>query len=41
MRHATVSHAGLVYPATITDAPKRAALNGQLAAVGILVREGA
>lgn len=40
-RYATVSHAGLVYPPTINDAPKRAALNGQLAAVGILVREGA
>ena len=41
MRHATVSHAGLVYGPTITDATKRAALNGQLNAVGVLVREGA
>jgi hypothetical protein len=40
-RAATASHAGLAYGPTITDAAKRAALNGQLAAVGILVREGA
>lgn len=40
-RHATVSRAGLIYGATINDATKRAAAEAQLAAVGILVREGA
>lgn len=40
-RHAIASHAGLIYGTTINDATKRAAANGQLAAVGILVREGA
>lgn len=40
-RHAIASHAGLLYGASINDAAKRAAANGQLAAVGILVREGA
>lgn len=40
-RHAITSHAGLIYGSTITDATKRAAANGQLGAVGILVREGA
>lgn len=41
MRHATVNHAGLVRDPSINDASKRAAQNGQLAAVGVLVREGA
>ncbi len=40
-RHADVSHAGLTYGPTITDATKRAAAQGQLAAVGIVTREGA
>jgi hypothetical protein len=40
-RDAIASHAGLVYGATVNDAVKRAAANGQLKAVGILVREGA
>lgn len=40
-RRATVSHAGLTYGATINDATKRAAANGQLAATGIIVRQGA
>lgn len=40
-RHAIVSHNGLAYGATINDSTKRAAANGQLAAAGILVREGA
>ncbi|NEU15133.1 head decoration protein [Methylobacterium sp. BTF04] len=40
-RHAIVSHNGLTYGPTITDAAKRAAANGQLKAAGILVREGA
>ncbi|CAO4171010.1 head decoration protein [Methylorubrum extorquens] len=40
-RRATVSHAGLIYGATINDATKRAAANGQLAATGIIVRQGA
>lgn len=40
-RRATVSHAGLIYGATINDATKRAAANGQLAAAGIIVRQGA
>lgn len=40
-RRATVSHAGLVYGATINDATKRAAANGQLGAAGIIVRQGA
>ncbi|ACL58763.1 head decoration protein [Methylobacterium nodulans] len=40
-RHAIVSHAGLTYGSTITDAPKRAAANAQLKAAGIVVREGA
>lgn len=40
-RQAIVSHAGLIYGSTITDATKRAAANGQLGAVGVLVREGA
>ncbi len=40
-RDAIVSHAGLTYGSTINDATKRATAHGQLAAVGILVREGA
>lgn len=40
-RHAIVSHAGLTYGASINDATKRATAHGQLAAVGIRVREGA
>lgn len=40
-RRATVSHAGLTYGASINDAAKRAAANGQLAAAGIIVRQGA
>lgn len=40
-RHAQVSHAGLIYGATINDATKRAAANAQLNAVGIIVRQGA
>ncbi|SFV06057.1 Bacteriophage lambda head decoration protein D [Methylobacterium sp. 174MFSha1.1] len=40
-RHAVASHAGLTYGATINDATKRAAANAQLAAVGIIVRQGA
>ncbi|MCJ2009799.1 head decoration protein [Methylobacterium sp. J-092] len=40
-RHAVASHAGLTYGPTITDATKRAAANGQLKAVGIVVRQGA
>ena len=40
-RRATVSHAGLTYGASINDATKRAAANGQLAAAGIVVRQGA
>ncbi|AWN55057.1 head decoration protein [Methylobacterium sp. 17Sr1-1] len=40
-RHAIASHAGLTYGATINDATKRAAANAQLAAVGIIVRQGA
>jgi hypothetical protein len=40
-RQAIVSHLGLTFGSTITDATKRAAANGQLKAVGILVREGA
>ncbi|GJE54571.1 head decoration protein [Methylobacterium thuringiense] len=40
-RHADVSHAGITYGPTINDATKRAAANGQLAALGIVVREGA
>ncbi|ACL60600.1 head decoration protein [Methylobacterium nodulans] len=40
-RHAIVSHAGLTYGSTITDATKRAAAHGQLKAAGILVRQGA
>lgn len=40
-RHADVSHAGLTYGPTITDATKRAGAQGQLAAVGIVTREGA
>lgn len=40
-RHAIVSHNGLTYGSTINDATKRAAANGQLKAVGIIVREGA
>ncbi|CAO4138036.1 head decoration protein [Methylorubrum extorquens] len=40
-RHAVVSHAGLTYGATINDATKRAAANGQLGAAGIIVRQGA
>lgn len=40
-RHAVVSHAGLTYGATINDAAKRAAANGQLGAAGIIVRQGA
>jgi len=40
-RRATVSHAGLTYGASINDATKRAAANGQLAAAGIIVRQGA
>lgn len=41
VREATVSHNGLVWGPTITDAAKRAAALGQLRAAGILVREGA
>ena len=40
-RHGDVSHAGITYGPTINDATKRAAANAQLAAVGIVVREGA
>lgn len=40
-KHAIVSHAGLTYGATITNASLRAAANSQLLAVGIRVREGA
>jgi hypothetical protein len=40
-RHAVVSHAGLIHGATVNDATKRAAANGQLGAVGIIVRQGA
>lgn len=40
-RHAVVSHAGLTYGASINDATKRAAANGQLGATGIIVRQGA
>ncbi|SFG92824.1 head decoration protein [Methylobacterium gossipiicola] len=40
-RQAIASHAGLTYGPTINDATKRAAANGQLKAVGIIVREGA
>jgi hypothetical protein len=40
-RQAIVSHNGLTYGPTITDATKRAAANGQLKAAGILVRQGA
>ena len=40
-RRATASHAGLVYGASINDATKRAVANGQLGAVGIVVRQGA
>ena len=40
-REAIVSHNGLTYGPTITDATKRAAANGQLKAAGILVRQGA
>lgn len=40
-RDAIVSHAGLIYGPSINDATKRATAHGQLAAVGILVREGA
>ncbi len=40
-RRATVSHAGLTYGVSINDAAKRAAANGQLAAAGIIVRQGA
>lgn len=40
-RHAQVSHNGLAWGPTITDATKRAAAIAQLRAVGILVREGA
>lgn len=40
-RHAIVSHLGLTYGSTITDATHRAVANGQLKAAGILVREGA
>lgn len=40
-RHADVSHAGITYGTTINDATKRAAAQSQLAAVGIVTREGA
>jgi predicted metalloprotease with PDZ domain len=40
-RDAIVGHAGLTYGATINDSTKRATANGQLGAVGILVRESA
>jgi hypothetical protein len=40
-RHADVSHAGITYGPTITDATKRATVQTQLAAVGIVTREGA
>jgi hypothetical protein len=40
-RHAIVSHLGITYGSTITDATHRAVANGQLKAAGILVREGA
>ena len=40
-RHADVSHAGITYGPTINDATKRAAAQSQLAAVGIVTREGA
>jgi len=40
-RRATASHAGLTHGATVNDATKRAAANGQLGAVGIVVRQGA
>ena len=40
-RHADVSHAGITYGPTINDATKRAAVQSQLAAVGIVTREGA
>jgi hypothetical protein len=38
---AVVSHNGITHGPTINDATKRAAVIGQLAAVGIKVREGA
>lgn len=38
---AVVSHAGLTYGPSVTDATKRAAADAQLAAVGIKVRQGA
>jgi len=40
-RHADVSHAGLTYDPSISDATKRAAVQAQLAAQGIITREGA
>ena len=38
---AVVSHAGLTYGPTVTDAAKRAAADAQLATLGIKVRQGA